>query len=63
MTLKDAFTALVKQYGTHSAAAIALGYTPEHYRALRNGRVRMPSRTTSIIISAATSCAVSHHQS
>lgn len=50
MTIQDAFERLAKGYGTHTAAAVAMGYTPEHYRALRNGRYPIPERTEKAIL-------------
>lgn len=45
-----AFQVLKQAYGSHSAAAIELGITPYHYRAIRNGRVPIPRRTSDLII-------------
>lgn len=53
MTLQEAFEKLAAKYGTHKNAALALGYTPEHYRALRNGRSPVPERMMGTIIKAA----------
>lgn len=50
MTLKEAFEKLAQQYGTHKAAALAIGYTPEHYRGLRNGRFTIPLRVERAIL-------------
>lgn len=50
MNLKTAFEKLADIHGNHSAAAVALGYTLEHYRAMRNGRVKIPQRTADYII-------------
>jgi hypothetical protein len=50
MTLQEAFEKLAQRYGTHKAAALAIGYTPEHYRGLRNGRFPVPARTEKAIL-------------
>ena len=50
MNLRTAFENLAMAHGNHSAVAIFLGYTVEHYRALRNGRVNIPQRTADYII-------------
>lgn len=50
MEISDAFTVLRKHFGTHSAAAIHLGITPEHYRAIRNGRQHIKKSTADLII-------------
>lgn len=50
MTLNEAFEKLAQRYGTHTAAALAIGYTPEHYRGLRNGRFPIPARTEKAIL-------------
>ena len=43
MTIQDAFERLAKGYGTHTAAAVAMG-------ALRNGRYPIPERTEKAIL-------------
>lgn len=53
MTIQEAFEKLEQKYGNHSAAATALGYTPEHYRAIRNGRSPVPERVQNSIIAIA----------
>ena len=50
MNLNTAFTELAAKHGSHSAAAIALGYTVEHYRAIRNGRVKVSLRAENFIL-------------
>ena len=35
---------------SHSKAASTLGFSRDHYRALRNGRVRIPARTVEYIM-------------
>ena len=50
MNLNTAFEELAAKYGSHSAAADAIGYTTEHYRAIRNGRVKVSQRVAQFII-------------
>lgn len=50
MEISDAFSILKKRFGTHSSAAHHLGITPEHYRALRNGRAHIKRSTADLII-------------
>lgn len=50
MELQEAYCVLKHQYGNHVAAARTLGLSPEHYRAIRNGRVPVPKRTADLII-------------
>lgn len=49
MNPQEAFRQLLSFYGTHKAAALALGYTPEHYRGLRNGRFPISERVKKAI--------------
>ena len=51
--LKEAFDTLELHYGNHSAAAKAVGYGPEHYRKLRNGRSPVPDRVAIVILNKA----------
>lgn len=48
--LTHAFTGLQKRYGSHCQAAKNLGIAPDHYRKMRNGRVKIPQRTADYII-------------
>jgi len=50
MILTEAFEILRRKYGSHSAAARALSFNISHYRNLRNGRVRVPTRTADLIL-------------
>ena len=50
MDLATAFLILKGRFKNHSAAASALGMTRDHYRALRNGRAHIPTRTAEYII-------------
>ena len=50
MNLNTAFEELATKHGSHSAAATAIGYTTEHYRAIRNGRVKVSQRVAQFII-------------
>ncbi len=50
MEISDAFATLKERFGNHSLAAHHLGMTPEHYRALRNGRAHISKRTAEFII-------------
>ena len=50
MNLNTAFEELAEKHGSHSAAASAIGYTAEHYRAIRNGRVKVSQRVAQYII-------------
>ena len=50
MNLNTAFEKLFTKHGSHSAAASAIGYTTEHYRAIRNGRVKVSQRVAQYII-------------
>lgn len=45
MDIQRAFQIIKIFYGSHSKAASTLGFSRDHYRALRNGRVRIPART------------------
>jgi hypothetical protein len=49
MNTQQAFQALEKKFGSHSAAARALGYTPGHYRAIRNGRIKPSDKFKKIV--------------
>lgn len=48
--IRAAFEILKRAYGTHTSAARSLDLTPEHYRALRNGRAHIPARTAEYIM-------------
>ena len=48
--LLNAFEALRVHYGSHCAAARNIGIAQDHYRAMRNGRVKIPQRTADYII-------------
>lgn len=50
MEISDAFATLKERFGNHSLAATHLGMTPEHYRALRNGRAHIKKSTADLII-------------
>ena len=50
MNLQRAFEVLAREYGSHKDAAVAIGYTPEHYRGLRNGRFPIPLRVERALI-------------
>ena len=54
MNISEAFALLKKKHGTHTAASSAIGLSPVHYRAMRNGRVNIPQRTADYIILKAT---------
>ena len=53
MNLNEAFEKLALKYGSHTAAAEAIGYTPEYYRMLRNGRADVNKRAENYILNAA----------
>lgn len=48
--LVTAFEALLKKHGSHRQAAKVLRITSDHYRKMRNGRVKIPQRTADYII-------------
>lgn len=48
--LEKAFYSLEQHYGSHAAAAKAIGYTTQHYRGLRNGRYCISDRTADYIL-------------
>lgn len=50
MNIPNAFKTLKAHFKSHSAAALALGFTKDHYRALRNGRANIPQRTAEYIL-------------
>lgn len=50
MIISNAFKILKAHFKSHSAAALALGFTKDHYRALRNGRANIPPRTAEYIL-------------
>lgn len=50
MDIQTAFETLARIHGSHSMAAAALGFTKDHYRALRNGRANIPQRTAEYIL-------------
>lgn len=50
MNIQDAFTTLAQFYGSHSMAASELGFSRDHYRAMRNGRANVPARTANLIL-------------
>lgn len=50
MNLHTAFSILKAHFKNHSAVANSLGFTKDHYRAMRNGRVNIPQRTADYII-------------
>lgn len=50
MDIQRAFQIIKIFYGSHSKAASTLGFSRDHYRALRNGRVRIPARTVEYIM-------------
>ena len=56
MTLNQASVILHKYYKNHSRAALAMGFTPTHYRALRNGRYPISKRTETLIMGKAVEC-------
>ncbi len=49
-SLKNAFEILCRRFGNHGKAAKALGFTRDHYCALRNGRAKIPRRTAEYIL-------------
>lgn len=50
MTLEEAFYALKERYGSHSAAARALGINTSYYRDIRNGRACPSERLQEFLI-------------
>lgn len=50
MTLEEAFDALKNRYGSHSAAARALGINTSYYRDIRNGRANPSDRLQEFLI-------------
>lgn len=50
MTLEEAFDALKNRYGSHSAAARALGINTSYYRDIRNGRANPSVRLQEFLI-------------
>lgn len=50
MDIQRAFQIIKIFYGSHSKAASTLGFSRDHYRALRNGRAHIPTRTAEYII-------------
>ena len=50
MNIKEAFAALKGRFRTDRACAQYVGLTPQHYEAMRNGRVNIPQRTADYII-------------
>lgn len=50
MTLEEAFDALKDRYGSHSAAARALGINTSYYRDIRNGRASPSDRLQEFLI-------------
>ena len=53
MTIKEAFKELAMRHGSHKEAALSIGYSPEHYRGMRNGRFPIPAWAEKAILSAA----------
>lgn len=49
MDIKHAFAVLRDRLGPDRACASYIGITPQHYEALRNGRVNIPPRTADYI--------------
>lgn len=47
--LKKIFEAMLKRYGSHVAAAKALGIDKDYYRAMRNGRTNISKNMAFII--------------
>ena len=51
MKLETAFATLLAHYGTHTDAALALGYSPRHYRELRGTpESKFPKRSKELIL-------------
>lgn len=50
MDIKQAFSVLRARLGPDRACANHIGVTPQHYEAMRNGRVKIPQRTADYII-------------
>lgn len=50
MTIQEAFQILRQLFRTDRRCAELVGMSPQHYEALRNGRVAMPKRTADFII-------------
>lgn len=50
MDIKHAFSVLRTRLGPDRACANHIGVTPQHYEAMRNGRVNIPQRTADYII-------------
>ena len=53
MDIQQAFDVLKAHFKTHSAAARHVKKSPEHYRAMRNGRAPIPEDTADHIITKA----------
>jgi len=49
MNFQEAFKKLEQWHGDHKRVAEAIGYTPEHYRAMRNGRYPMGVRAENAV--------------
>lgn len=50
MDIKQAFSVLREHLGPDRACASLVGVKPQHYEAMRNGRVNIPARTADYII-------------
>ena len=50
MDIKKAFSVLRERLGPDRACAGHVGVSPQHYEAMRNGRVNIPQRTADYII-------------
>lgn len=54
MTPREAFEALRKKHGSHSAAARALSINISYYRDIRNGRAKLTDRMKELLLMKAT---------
>ncbi len=50
MTIREAFEALRKKHGSHSAAARALSINISYYRDIRNGRAKLTERMKELLL-------------
>ena len=50
MNIEQAFSVLRERLGTDRMCASHIGVTPQHYNAMKNGRVSIPQRTADYII-------------